>query len=122
MSLPSSPRSECSTLSEYEFVADPEVVKMLPATGQPTDMGLNSTLPDFRLIASRMRFSTRAVCAQRMGGSCKGEYVAECATGNCGYLLNLERFIGRAHVPSAYYPARYNLRDMRVHHLTYVGQ
>lgn len=29
MSLPSSPRSECSTLSEYEFVADPEVVKML---------------------------------------------------------------------------------------------
>jgi hypothetical protein len=38
-------------------------------------MGLNSTLPDFRLIASRMRFSTRAVCAQRMGGMSSHPYI-----------------------------------------------
>ncbi|KAG1787081.1 uncharacterized protein HD556DRAFT_1313027 [Suillus plorans] len=43
---------------------------------------------------------------QRTQGICQGEYIAECATSTCGYLLNIERFFGRVCVPAVYYPRR----------------
>ncbi|KAG1847297.1 hypothetical protein C8R48DRAFT_779291 [Suillus tomentosus] len=72
MTAPSSPYSECSTLStEFEFVIDPRVLKMLVAIltarhGQPTNMGIRYTLHDSKLIAKRMIFATRVAFAPRV--------------------------------------------------------
>ncbi|KAG2737601.1 hypothetical protein P692DRAFT_20883398 [Suillus brevipes Sb2] len=43
---------------------------------------------------------------RRTAGICEGEYVAECATGSCGYMVNIEKYFGRACVPAVYYPRR----------------
>ncbi|KAG1861376.1 hypothetical protein C8R48DRAFT_673465 [Suillus tomentosus] len=80
MSAPSSPPSECSTLECPEFVADPNVVKMLvniitTRHGQPTDMGRKSTLHNLRHIVKGMCFATRVAFAPRAADMSRHRYV-----------------------------------------------
>ncbi|KAG1806052.1 hypothetical protein EV424DRAFT_1350874 [Suillus variegatus] len=159
MSAPSSPYSESSVLSmEFEFVANPKVLKMLVtiliarhgilhyhsqteelATFQwPTDeyggyicdrLKRNSPVPsakralpscasaapsDAFLRTHKARFPALeapyvthpSIVQSNLTGICRGEYVAECATSTCGYMLNVEKFFGRTYVPSVYYRIR----------------
>ncbi|KAG2127245.1 hypothetical protein DEU56DRAFT_758682 [Suillus clintonianus] len=126
MSAPSSPHSESSALTEFEFVVDPNVVKMLvkiltcchgilhyhPQTREltmfqwPTNRYGQKIHPSrFEAYREAHRYVEASVF-QRTAGICQGEYMAECATSTCGYMLNIEKYFGRACVPAVYYPRR----------------
>ncbi|KAG2339572.1 hypothetical protein BDR05DRAFT_951066 [Suillus weaverae] len=48
-----------------------------------------------------------ATIFQCLRGVYRGEYVAECATGSCSYMVNVEKYYGRTYVPAVYYPRRW---------------
>ncbi|OJA17982.1 hypothetical protein AZE42_09892 [Rhizopogon vesiculosus] len=69
------------------------------------------------LCATADRYVETSVL-QRAEGINQGQYVAECATSTCGYLLTVEKFFGRASVPAAYYRKRkVTRRPARIRHM-----
>ncbi|KAG2737999.1 hypothetical protein P692DRAFT_20882954 [Suillus brevipes Sb2] len=44
-------------------------------------------------------------------GVSQGDYIAECATGYCGYMLNIEKFFERSYVLTMYYPRKQTPRS-----------
>ncbi|KAG1843991.1 hypothetical protein C8R48DRAFT_780445 [Suillus tomentosus] len=58
-------------------------------------------------LCSRDGNYVEASVFERTQGICRGEYIAECATSTCAYMLNVEKFFEKAYVPAVYYPRKW---------------
>ncbi|KAG1844759.1 hypothetical protein C8R48DRAFT_678365 [Suillus tomentosus] len=108
--------SRCYSIEPPEFKADPKMVSMLVniltarhgilhfhgQTGELTTFQWPSTEYGHKIHPSqfadyRETHAFRYPCCM-------------CASGGstCGYMLNIEKFFGRACVPTAYYPRRFD--------------